>query len=380
MNNPNNPSLGARARDNGVKLWNLTWNQYLALDGAVWKTILIACVATIAMFFFNKSDMREMVWVMLFIGYLLIWWFGMRPTNVLASTFVGGLVSFFRDEDVTRGMATGPLVLFGVVRNVAYSFLLLAFTLGTWDFSVHPESFWVALAAVLILTQNGNFGGIRRLLITGYVVIVLILSLTGMSNWIGVYSGRAFDPDTGQSTRMVDSLTGEIDSEGRTPEFCNKRPNGCFSVETGNPLHPMNKEEADRYNLSFSDMSLGGSGPATASGNCTKGNPCVVYDGYVLHLTPNTPLVTNQAKAFWKTGMDVKVCNPKLRATMHDSELFNNEQPPNSNIVTVAPVASGFAKAGVPSIELRIYPRGEGDERIKRDCGVYTPPINLKPQ
>ena len=127
MNNPNNPSLGARARDSGVKLWNLTWDQYLALDGAVWKSILIACVITIAMFLFNKSDMREMVWVMLFIGYLLIWWFGMRPTNVLASTFVGGLVSFFRDEDVTRGMATGPLVLFGVVRNVAYSFLLLAF-------------------------------------------------------------------------------------------------------------------------------------------------------------------------------------------------------------------------------------------------------------
>lgn len=336
-------------------------------------------------------------------GYFAIWQQIAKPRNIGFGAFIFAAFSALQWKNPARGAATGVGTVLSLTGVIGLYYLFTALVLWTWGFSNSPMAFWVGIAAIIILASLGASAGIRALVMGLYTISVLIAAL--WSTFGDVYHGQAFNPNTGEPLYMVSQENGERDSQNRSPADC--RPAGvdhkdfdytkgniCFAESDGLPMVPMTKEQAltrnpsgvthkainGISNLSLPSISLGGSGPATASGNCTKGNPCVVYDGYVLHLTPNTPLVTNQAKAFWKTGMDVKVCNPKLRATMHDSELFNNEQPPNSNIVTVAPVASGFAKAGVPSIELRIYPRGEGDERIKRDCGVYTPPINLKPQ
>lgn len=239
-----NPNFWATPTNRPAKLWNLTWDQYLSLDGAVWKSILIAVSVIIVMTLFNTYELRGINIFLTFLGYAFIWWFGLRPTHMAYSAGGGGIFAALFDRDKSQGVGSGPKVLFGVVKDVSYTFLLVGFSLFTWDFSGHVWAFWVVLAGVIILIQTGNdrLDAWRNRIIIGYTLLCIVASL-----WttFGAYSGRAFDPETGAPLYMVDPTTGRIDSEGRGPSDCT---GSCFSAETGVKLVPMTKEQALKRN------------------------------------------------------------------------------------------------------------------------------------
>ncbi len=323
-------------------------------------------------------------------GYFAIWRQVAKPRNIRFGAFVFATFNALQWKNPVRGAVTGAQTVLQLTGVIGLYYLFAALVLWTWGFSNSPMAFWVGLAAIIVLASLGAGAGIRALVMTLYASAVLIMAL--WSTFDDVYHGKAFDPETGATLYMVDPTTGRIDDNGRSPGDCTEETK-CFSAETGQELVPMTKEQAlKRSPGGIADKAIAGVSGVTASvsalgtgavsavtgggSNCPKSDPCVAYDGYVLTLPANKSLTINQEQ-FWKAGLDIKVTDPKLRATMHDSRLFNNRQSDNSNVVTIVPVASGFAKAGVSTIELKIYPRGQGDERVKQDYGIYTPTIDL---
>ena len=247
-----NPNFWANPTNQPAKLWNLTWKQVKSLHGAVWKSILIAFSLIVVMTLLNWGDHRGWNLVLTIIGYAFIWWFGLRPTHMAYSLAGGGIFAALFDRKTQpavtpssttishRGVASGPRALFRLVQQVSYTFLLIGFSLFTWNFSGNIGAFWVTMIGAIILTQTGTFnGGWRAKIITGYVAICIAAAI-----WttLGTYSGRSFDPATGESLYMVDPSTGRIDSEGRTPKECAEK--ACFSAETGVGLVRMRTERA----------------------------------------------------------------------------------------------------------------------------------------
>ena len=238
-----NPNLWANPTNRPAKLWNLTWDQYLSLDGALWKSILIAISVIIAMALFNTYELRGVNIFLTFLGYAFIWWFGLRPTHMAYSGVGGGIFATLFDRDKSQGVGSGPKLLFGVVKDVSYIFLLVGFSLFTWDFSGHIWAFWVVLAGVMILTQtSAGMNGWKNRIIIGYTLLCVVVSLWST---FGAYSGRSFDPTNGAPLYMIDPTTGRIDSEGRGPQDC---ASDCYSAETGTKLVPMTKEQALQRN------------------------------------------------------------------------------------------------------------------------------------
>jgi hypothetical protein len=237
------PNLWANPTNRPAKLWNLTWDQYLSLDGALWKAITFAFSFIALMSFFNKIGHQGWNLPITIIGYMFIWWFGLRPTHMAYSMTGGGIFAALFDRDKSQGVGSGPRVLFKVVQRVSYTFLLIGFSLFTWNFSGNIGAFWVTMIGIIILTQTGSVDRWHTKIIMAYVTICIIVSLWST---LGTYSGRSFDPATGQPLYMVDPSTGRIDSEGRTPKQCAE--NACFSAETGVGLVPMTNEQALKRN------------------------------------------------------------------------------------------------------------------------------------
>jgi len=231
---------GYSYRDQPARLWNLAWDQVLELDGAVWKSVVVALVAVTGLWLVNISGFAAWNVAFTVLGYIGIWWFGLRPTHIALSGATGGLFATLFDRDLSRTWARGPAILYQVVRQVAYIFLLIGFASFTWDFSRSPLAFWLVLIGVTILIQTGDaLGKWKNRIIVGYVLVSIGAALFST---LGVYSGRAFDPDTGGALYMVDPTTGRVDSERRTPADCAAKP--CYSAETGQKLVPMQKEQA----------------------------------------------------------------------------------------------------------------------------------------
>lgn len=223
-----------------ARLWNLAWDQVLALDGAVWKSVVIALVAICGLWLFNIAGLRAWNVAFTVLGYVGIWWIGLKPAHVALSGAAGGLFAAFFDRDLSQGLGRGPAVLYQVVRQIAYIYLLIGFASFTWDFSGNPVAFWLVLIGIIILIETGDvLGKWKNRIIAGYVAISIGAALLST---LGVYSGRAFDPNTGEALYMVDPTTGRIDSEGRKPGDCAAKP--CFSPETGEKLVPMQREQA----------------------------------------------------------------------------------------------------------------------------------------
>lgn len=332
-----NPNFWANPTNQPAKLWNLTWKQVKSLHGAVWKSILIAFSLIVVMTLLNWGDHRGWNLALTIIGYVFIWWFGLRPTHLAYSTG-GGIFATFIHRDASQGVASGPRALFRLVQQVSYTFLLIGFSLFTWNFSGNIGAFWVTMIGAIILTQTGTLsGGWRAKIITGYVAICIAAAI-----WttFGTYSGRSFDPATGESLYMVDPSTGRIDSEGRTPKECAEK--ACFSAETGVGLVRMSKEEALKRNpagigdkvvaginnVSLPTLSLEGGCPEKTIIVQPEGSTFDLKSGCTVTLDmaviqQNRAIETGNPRAqFGAKVVRLGTNDPKL-LSMNESEVFN---------------------------------------------------------
>lgn len=251
-----NPALWANPTNRPAKLWNLTWDQVLAVDGAVWKTVLILLADITLMWVLNFTDNRAWNIPLTLIGYLGIYWVGLRPTFLFYSAPVGGLLAALFDRDKSQGIGSGPGYLFEIVRMLSYCFLLLAYVLITIPFWWAPLVFWVLLFGVIILLQTGDaLGGWRVRIITAWVLICTVFGLWALT---GIYAGNAFDDTRGAPQYMMHPDSHVVDN--RRPEDCapegvnlqtfNFREEGkCTSTLDGVQLVPITPEVAKMRSL-----------------------------------------------------------------------------------------------------------------------------------
>jgi hypothetical protein len=386
MSNTRKPNLWANPTNRTAKLWNLTWDQVLAVDGAVWKSIVGGLVAIFVMTLFNKWDWRGVNIVFAILGYLYIWWAGLKPTHLAYSGAAGGIFAALFDQDKSQGVGGGPRILFNVVQSIAYTFLLISFTLITWDFSESVASFWVVALGVIIVTQTGDHGKWRNRIILSYTVVCILAAL-----WMtfgGSWRGEAFDPATGQALHMVDPVTNNIDSQERSPADCQPLDGSsdfatkgrCFSAETCNRLVPMGAEQAIRRN------------PVTAPGSFAS-DAASAIGGMIGNDVPecrNTvPTVIHNTRLTVPVGCEMPVDTTRLRDGNWEIEfadeslpLVNGERQLNGksiqDFISYSWVNTGagrngmklltndtaFEEAGITYVEIIFLPKGATAARI----------------
>jgi hypothetical protein len=196
-------------------------------------------------------------------------------------------------------------VLKQIVLGVAFTYIVSMFTLGTWPFAESPGSFWVFLAAILVIFITSELFGILTSWTPKIVLFyaVACIFIAGWQTLGGSFTGSAFDPLTGEPKYMVDPTTGRNDPLGRSPAECRgdglrhdvfdyKNFGICFSAETGQRLVPLTSETATGRNPltwlgTFSDYISQVSMP---KGSLFKGSDCS-NDSVVL-MQDTSPRVT----------------------------------------------------------------------------------------
>jgi hypothetical protein len=111
---------------------------------------------------------------------------------------------------------------------------------------------------------------------------------------------------------------------------------------------------------------------------CMDGVPPLVHAGARLTVEAGCTLQIDQRRMS-ETGVDFVLVDPELRAAVGRSELFALGQPEGSNLLSLIPNREGFARFGLESVEVEVYPRGTGSEEAARRYGVHIPEISLTP-
>jgi hypothetical protein len=192
------------------------------------------------------------------IGLVLVVLLTLSPKVIQPTAALTGLIALLGKQNPLRGTLQGPIWVVSVARSFLYGFLFFATFLTFWSFEESPWSFWgfflVAIMFFIWRERHGSMGGWAKWLEWGYIVGCGGLLL--WSTFSDVHHGKAFDPKTGEARFMVTASTGNMDSEGRSPQDCRPADAGedfsyaekglCFSEETGERLVPMTKDQALR--------------------------------------------------------------------------------------------------------------------------------------
>lgn len=228
----------------------------------IWKGIIILLLAITAMWMINIWVSPIVNFPIALVGTILIAMTGFKSAMLVNFGIFGAFISLLQDKDKSQGAATGLIWLTSLVIAIGYAFILGAFILLTWSFESSPGAFWIIFLGATLLLLMQQVYDIKTSwapkVIGSYVVVMMTVAM--WTTFGGAYSGQSFNPKTGEALYMMDTTTGSIDTEGRSPEDC--RPLGrshvsktgvifdyankgtCFSAGTGKRLIPLTTNAA----------------------------------------------------------------------------------------------------------------------------------------
>jgi hypothetical protein len=171
------------------------------------------------------------------VGTFLIFFYGLRPTNVLGAGGISGLFAQLMDRDGSQGVAAGPALLYRAVLWIGFSYFMLGITLTTWSMQESPGMFWLAYLSIIglaLVSQLMQWKGRWAPLIAGaYLLGCLGFAVweTTLSNNFEAATGETwFDDDTGKAVIVGYYSQGKFipDPRGRSAAKCEASPTGCF--------------------------------------------------------------------------------------------------------------------------------------------------------
>lgn len=152
------------------------------------------------------------------LGTIAIFFWGLRPTHILAFGGIGGLMEKLRDKDTSQGVAIGPYWLYRAVLWFGFGFFMIGITLTTWSFHEAPGAFWIGYGSLLglvivfqLLRWNGTWAP--------YIALIYLLGCLAVSAW--------------QTFGYEDVAHQELINENGLPDAMGYRVDGKFIAVDG---------------------------------------------------------------------------------------------------------------------------------------------------
>lgn len=234
--------LGHQTQDSTPGIFGRTWNSTREIYLLIWVIAAFAFVVLpIPMWLANAYAWDwfrfSLNGSLTLVGTFLIFFYGLRPTNVVGAGGISGLYAYLMDRDGSQGVATGPSVLYRATLWVGFSYFMLGITLTTWPMHEAPVMFWLAYLSIIglaMVSQLMQWKGRWAPLIAGaYLLGCLGFAVweTTLSNNLDVATGEYwFDNDNGKALVVGYYSNGDfvVDPLGRTAAECIGDNKSCF--------------------------------------------------------------------------------------------------------------------------------------------------------
>ncbi len=167
--------------------WDATNAHAENLQAAIIGILLFILIATLAMWCFNISGLKEVNFIFFFIGGLYLVAKFSQPKMVVAGAVIGTVAGGLRDKDLSQSAAEGVKWLYKIALGLVLGFWVLAGMLATWSFENAPAAFFPVAAMTMLLAVMVEFfemkGGMFKKVLVAYAVGVIIVALWQTISW-----------------------------------------------------------------------------------------------------------------------------------------------------------------------------------------------------